>query len=711
MKKFFKLLLTFCICTGLILSAFSTVNAETSTSDTCGTNLTWTLDNNGTLTVSGTGEMSNFTSITMPWYSSRSSITSVVIQDGVTSIGDRAFMDCSSLNNVTIPNSVTNIGTSAFYGCNSLSSVTIPNSVTNIGTYAFYGCSSLSSVTIPNSVTSIGTYAFANCMAIKDIYYDGNETEWSEITSGNRVFSTTRLNIHYTNGTCGADLTWTLADGVLTISGEGTMDDWGSVYAPWYPSAAEITSVVIEDGVTGLGSYAFYGFSSLNSINIPEVITNISNAALCYCINLTSINVSENNPNYSTLDGNLFNKDKTTLVQYAIGKSASTYTIPDSVTSFDDYAFAYCTALTHITIPDNVIYIGERVFYGCSNLTSITVDESNPNYSSLDGNLFNKDKTTLIQYARGKTDASYTLPDSVTSIGTAAFCDCSNLNSIILSDKIISIGDMAFQYCTNLSSITLPDGVTNIGLQAFFGCSSLSSVTIPNSVTSIGNFAFYGCSSLSSVTIPNSVTSICRSVFYGCSNLNSIILSDKIINIGDMAFQYCTNLSSITLPDGVTNIGLQAFFGCSSLSSVTIPNSVTSIGNSAFSYCSALEDIYFGGTEEQWNGISLGYNNTALTNANIYYNCPYHSNMTTIFYDGATTDLHITPAAEYTGNVIACALYKNQILSDIKIFTYSGNALEYATAKPHDEIKIMVWKDLSSITPICEPEVISTSKW
>ncbi len=182
-------------------------------------------------------------------------------------------------------------------------------------------------------------------------------------------------------------------------------------------------------------------------------------------------------------------------------------------------AFAGCSSLESITIPSSVTSIGYGVFSCCSSLTEIVVDENNPNYSSLDGNLYDKHKTALIQYAGGKTATSFVIPNSVTSIGDSAFYDCSSLESITIPNSVMSIGYEAFRYCSSLESITIPNSVTSIGGEVFKYCSSLESITIPNSVTSIGIYAFYDCSSLESITIPNSVTSIGNYAFSGCSNL------------------------------------------------------------------------------------------------------------------------------------------------------------------------------------------------
>ena len=284
-----------------------------------------------------------------------------------------------------------------------------------------------------------------------------------------------------------------------------------------------ITSVIIPNSVTSIGDSAFFECYSLTSITIPDSVISIADDAFfCYGEGLTEINVSEANQYYCDIDGVLFDKAITTILFYPGANKNTAYTIPYGVTNIGEYAFSWCNNLTSITIPNSVTSIGDGAFYMCEKLTNITipdsvtsigdnilsycnslteipVDEANRYYCSVDGVLFDKDKTTIIQYPIGKTDSSYIIPDSVTNIGDYEFESCNNLTSVVIPDSVTSIGDYAFYHCNSLTSITIPDSVTSIGNSAFFGCSSLTSITIPDSVTSIGNMTFYDCTNLTSV--------------------------------------------------------------------------------------------------------------------------------------------------------------------------------------------------------------------
>ena len=272
------------------------------------------------------------------------------------------------------------------------------------------------------------------------------------------------------SGDFGDALHWKIEDGTLTISGMGAMPDMdisqgNMLWLEYY--YITITQVMIENGVTSIGSDAFNNLHFLTSVTIPESVKRIGDRAFVHCSSLTSV------------------------------------TIPESVQSIGDEAFYGCSALTSITIPNSVQSIGSgieavaEVFYGCNSLTSITVENTNPSYMSEDGILFNNAKTKLIVCPAGKS-GSYAIPEGVTSIEDFAFDGCNSLTAITIPNSVTSIGLCAFQACSNLTSIIIPNGVTKIEEHTFNNCSNLTSVTIPESVTSIGDRAFRACSSLTS---------------------------------------------------------------------------------------------------------------------------------------------------------------------------------------------------------------------
>ena len=441
-----------------------------------------------------------------------------------------------------------------------------------------------------------------------------------------------------TSGECGENLTWTLDDnGTLTISGEGAMTDWSDFFnAPWYSSRSSIKHVIIGNSVTSIGDSAFYECSSLGSVTIGNSVTSIGSDAFYWCSSLESVVIPDSVTSIG--DG-----------AFSCCSSLESVVIPDSVTSIGDGAFFNCISLKSVVIPDSVTSIGDGAFSGCSRVTSISVDINNQYYSSENGILFNKDKTTLIQYAIGKTDTQYTIPDSVTSIG----------------------GD-AFEHCSSLTSVAIPDSVTSIGEHAFYSCDSLTSVIIGDSVTSIGGSAFEYCRSLEIVTIGNSVTSI-----------------------GNNAFEYCSSLKSVVIPDSVTSIGWYAFCDCSSLESVFIPDSVTSIGYGAFCDCSSLTDVYYGGSEAEWKAISIGSSNTPLTNAKIHYNStgiPSSLDCQTEILNYSEIDgkyMIKSTAKNNTDTAISCVMYSAVYSSDGTLKA-CGTVNENIDAGSNKEVDISV---------------------
>lgn len=279
--------------------------------------------------------------------------------------------------------------------------------------------------------------------------------------------------------------------------------------------------------------------------------------------------------------------------------------IPNSVKHIGDYAFYNCTGLSSLEIGNSVTVIGKGAFHRCDSLTSIVipssvssigdlafdcslkdivVDANNQNYSSIDGVLFNKEGSILIRFPAGK-EGNYTIPNTVTSIGEAAFIGCRDLTSVTIPNTVTQISDYAFSECVSLQSVIIPSSVTGIGIGAFSLCVSLTSIEIPNSITEIGIGAFSTCLSLTSIEIPNSITEIRAGTFQLCSSLTSIIIPDSVTSIGDSAFELCESLASFKIPDLATSIGDCAFSGCAGLPIIEIPSSVREIGVYAFHRC------------------------------------------------------------------------------------------------------------------------------
>ena len=703
-----------------------------------------------------------------------SSLTSITIPDSVTSIGFAAFSNCGSLASVTLPKGIASISESAFADCHSLTSVTIPDSVTLIGNGAFARCDGLTSVTIPASVAGIGDYAFDGCAKLTDVYYGGTAAQWETVEIGIRNDPLRSANIHFNGGE--DEWRYDEATKTLYITGSGPMKNYGDPNdRPWSQYTEEIQSVIIENGITSIGSTAFYFCTSLTSATIPDSVTSVEQYAFRGDASLKDVYYGGDEAQWEAItlgngndplrnatihfnggeEGVTWRYDEATKTLYitgsgpmddydfATGTGASSapwvayagemqsLVIADGITSIGNYAFYRCTGLTgELKIPASVTSIGEQAFYGCSGLTNAAIPDGVTSiaYSSF-------------AFCSGLTNV--TIPNSVTSIANDAFRGTS-LTSVTIPDGVTSIGNYVFVGCESLTSVTLSNSVTRIGASSFYNCNNLTdvyysgtetewnaisigarneplttanihfnssgeegepwrydeatktlyitgsgpmedyvnilnrpwdqyrseiqSVVIENGVTSIGNSAFRDFTNLTSVSIPDNVTSIGNSAFYGCSKLTSVDIPVSVTSIGHHAFHNCTYLLRATIPDGVTNIDDYAFAYCIRLTSVNIPNSVTSIGNSAFSNCTNLSNVYYGGTETQWNAINIGTYNDPLTTATIHYN----SRTRSVVSNAGTAGYTDVPAgAAYAEAVNYCKV--NNLMTGTSATEFSPN--------------------------------------
>ena len=625
----------------------------------CGENLTWSIDvEGGTLTISGTGAMWDYEEddfhTSALWYSY--SPANLVLNEGITYIGNAAFEEMNFTGSLTLPESLTSIGRGAFENCHGFTgslvlpesltsidaaaffycdgftgSLTLPSNLTSIGWGAFLGCKGLTSVTIPESVKDISRAAFSGCSSLSSIVVNGN-TAYDSVDD-------VLFNKDHTLLLC-------------------------------YPAGKEGTSYAVPESVTEIWAYAFSGCKDLASVTIPEGVTYIDTGSFESCSSLTSMK------------------------------------IPDSVTSILYGAFRNCSSLTSVTIPWRMTKIEAQAFSGCGKLTDVYytgsqarwekanvasgnepllnaafhVESASPVGSgkcgdnltwSVDGDGILTISGTgamwdyedvEIESGGWRTSAPWydyaptelVLKEGVTQIGKSAFCGCDFKGSVTLPKGLTQIGAGAFLNCFNLTGVTIPQGVTSIGDSAFLNCTGLTSVVIPEGVTNISGRAFGACYGLPSVTIPKSVTSIGEAAFSGClsniyvdegnasySSVDGVLFNkdqttliaypanradtaykipEGVTSIGNWAFFSCWQLTDVTIPESVTSIGDYAFNWSGELNAITIAKSVTSIGRGAFSYCTGLKDVYYTGSRTQWKNIKIADENEPLLNATLHLN-------------------------------------------------------------------------------------------
>jgi len=435
---------------------------------------------------------------------------------------------------------VTSIDVRGFCDFKNLTSISIPNSVTSLKFSAFEGCDSLTSIVIPKGVISIEE-VFAGCKSLESIVVDEENVTYKSI-DGNLYTKDGKMLVQYALGKRNEE--FEIPSSVISIGGSAFE---GCVY---------LTDITIGNYVTDIGFAAFRGCEGLKNVIIPGGVTNIGDYAFARCTTLTDITVDGDNTTYKSVEGNLYTKDGKTLIQYAIGKSDESFTIPEGVTAIESYAFLNCTNLTSVTIPNSITTreCFEDSLSECTRIVSFIVDEENAIFKSIDGNVYTKSGKALVKYAVGKLAEQYVIPDGVVTIENSAFMNCTGLKSVVIPNSVISIGDFAFYGCTSLSNISIPSSVTKISMFAFSHCTNLTSITIENSITSIGYSAFSFCTSLANITIPDSITSIGTYAFKDCTNLTRVLIKAGVKSIESSVFSGCTNLviycEEETQPDG-----------------------------------------------------------------------------------------------------------------------------------------------------------------
>ncbi|MBQ7950589.1 MAG: leucine-rich repeat domain-containing protein [Clostridia bacterium] len=677
------------------------------------------MDSEGTLSISGTGAIPDYTASSIPWYSQRDNIIKVVIGDGITAIGTRAFSTCKKITSVTVPNSVLSIGEYAFandegltkltlgnklqtispyafYNCKGLTSVSIPDSVVTLGDNAFISCSSLttlvigaglkvigasafhscaklSNLTIGSGVTEVGTSAFHNCTALKNVTYLGTQLQWSKITINSQNDALTKATVQVApDNTCGNNATWSLdSDGTLTISGEGPMGNYTAYSAPWIDLRNDIKKVVLEEGITSAGTWAFYMLPNLTEVVLPETLTRIEFRAFSTCKALTEITI----PDSVTLIGDRAFANDEKLESVHLGYNVKTIEvrafyncislknidIPNSVVTLGEESFNTCTSMTEVTIGSGVTTIEDSAFRNCTSLEKVTIGGA---VTTIAGNVFRGCSALKDVYYRGTEqkwasiaigsnnteltgatfhfatantcgdNLTWSLDDdgTLTISGTGKMDDYeartmpwysqrSNVKKVVIEDGVTNVGTWAFYNHPNLVEVSLGNSVKTIGVRAFASCKAIASIDLGDTVTLVEDFAFASCEGATEIIFGANLKTVGDSAFYNCKGLTELVVPASVTSWGDRAFTSCTGLAKVTLEDGITTASVSMFHGCNSLTTLTLPETVTVISDAAFRDCSALTDIYYMGSEEQWNEISLGIQNTALESANMHFAC------------------------------------------------------------------------------------------
>ena len=459
------------------------------------TGVTWEISGT-TLTIGytgeGSGEMPNYTSGNSPWYNNQT-ITALVVEEGVTTIGDYAFQDCRKMTlSGVLPKSLVSIGKEAFWRCYAITEVDFAENseLTTIGQWAFDNCTTMVSITIPASVETCVSGAFLSCNSLTNVNYLGSLEDWCNITFG----SNNANPMYYSKS--------------LSIQGE------------------PITSVTIPESVTTIKDYTFCEMQSLTSVTLHDNITTISLSAFNGCTGITSITIPES---------------VETIGNYAFkGTGLTSITIPNSVTSLGTYVFQGCTALASVTLSSEITTVDNYTFDGCTALTSITIPSK---------------VTSIGSYAfRGCTNlASVTVPNSVTSIGTYAFQNCSKLANITIPQGVTTISNYAFDGCATLKAITIPSSVTSIGNYAFRNCSTMVRVNFPSALTSIGTSAFENTPKLKSIPLASatSLTSIGASAFAlssaDATAAGLLVIPSGVTSIGGNAFKNRSGIIGVVI--------------------------------------------------------------------------------------------------------------------------------------------------------------------
>ena len=617
-----------------ILELASSEITTTAMNGECGENVTYTLDDAGTLTISGSGKMDNYNQGDSPWNSKKNSIKKVVIKSGVTYIGRNAFYGLTNLLAVSM-SEVKEIGGSSFENCSRLKELELPASLKEIGGNAFRGCKELTELMIPGKVTKIGYEAFYDCSRLSSVIFaEGTESmEW-----GDYIFQNCSM--------------------LSKIAIPGRLSQ---VSSNAFVGCSRLSSVIMKSGVQKIGVNAFNNCQGLSKVEFPATLTFIGRSSFAGCKKLTSIIIPES---VETIDTYAFCESalKTVTFKEGINKigygafqdciGIGTLTLPKSLQTIDDYAFQRCSSLTKVTFPTELVEMGSYAFADCKNLTTI---------SSIPGSL-----TSIPAYAFAGCTSLKTakLESGVLTVGNKAFLDCTELKSVELPDTLIEIGTYTFNNCKNLEAATIPGSVNKIGYGAFQDA-GIKKLILRSGISNIDEYAFSGCENLTDVNIPGSVNEIGSRAFDQCSNVKTISLADGISKIGSYAFA-AEALTSVTIPGSVTSIGFGAFCSNDNLKNVVIQDGVTQIESWAFSNCPKLASVAIPESVAFFDDYIFGYSYNIPSTLKIYgtkgsFAEDYANENNIPFVDPANIKLATPTITKMTNTVSGVHVYWNTV--------------------------------------------------
>ncbi|MBQ4072554.1 MAG: leucine-rich repeat domain-containing protein [Clostridia bacterium] len=530
------------------------------------------------------------------------------ISEGVEEISDSGCSYCTHLKKVNLPSTLITIGYNSFQCCENLQEIVIPASVTEIEKNAFWGCKNLKTVYNLSKLDiqkGADTHGYvAKCA--DNVYTALPKTQSTVVTTKSNTTQTTNPDFDIQNGVLisykGKKEKVVIPEGVTSI-GESAFEgnlaiknvimptSLGSIGNRAFWGCKGMETFTIPSSVNQIGDNAFWA-TSLKEIFIPKTLAKIGVGPFAKCESLTTINVDTDNPNYKSIDGNLYTKNGETLVQYAIGKQEQTFVIPEHVTMLQAYAFRGHKKLREITLPKNLTKIGKNAFKECINLYIVHnhsphIDVRSNVYANGYVGKYAKENQ-IFNYAQivSKPISDFEIKDGVLVKYVG------NKTTVIVPTDVTKIGDFAFVNNYEITEVLIPGGVTSIGEASFNDCTNLKKVTFPITLKEIGHNAFMGCEVLDNVILPDSVEKIGVMAFGSCYNLTNVLLPTELVEIPDYLFLECTSLIGVTIPETVERIGEGAFASCTNLTSITIPASVKEICDKAFRGCANLKTVY-----------------------------------------------------------------------------------------------------------------------